>query len=205
VSGCTQSDLARVVPRLNQCSPATLAVRPPQVDFELVLRRPIETAPSASNHDRSTETYGLNSTPHTPAPTKPCARATIDCMTFPAPVPEIPAANVDKAAAYYVNTLGFSFDWGDDQGGIAGISRGNCRLFITNRSFREPYGNIGPILLWLNLDSKAEVDELFAQWKAAQAKIVSEPDDKPWKLREFMAADLDGNLIRVFYDFRNDV
>ena len=37
-------------------------------------------------------------------------------MTFPAPVPEIPAANVDKAAAYYVNTLGFTFDWGDDQG-----------------------------------------------------------------------------------------
>src|SRR5713101_8076094 len=96
-------------------------------------------------------------------------------MTFPAPVPEIPAANVDKAVAYYVNTLGFTFDWGDDQGGIAGISRGNCRLFITNRSFRESYGNIGPILFWLNLDSKAEVDELFAQWKAAQAKIVSEP------------------------------
>ena len=96
-------------------------------------------------------------------------------MTFPAPIPEIPAANVDKAAAYYVNTLGFTFDWGDDQGGIAGISRGNCRLFITNRSFRESYGNIGPILFWLNLDSKAEVDELFAQWKAAQAKIVSEP------------------------------
>jgi len=79
---------------------------------------------------------------------------------------------------------------------------GNCRLFITNRSFRESYGNMGPILFWLNLDSKAEVDELFALWKAAHAKIVSEPEDKPWKLREFMAADLDGNLIRVFYDFR---
>ena len=102
----------------------------------------------------------------------------------------------------YVNTLGFTFDWGDDQGGIAGISRGNCRLFITNRSFRESYGNAGPILFWLNLDSKAEVDELFVQWKAAHAKIVSQPEDKPWKLREFMAADLDGNLIRVFYDFR---
>jgi len=126
-------------------------------------------------------------------------------MTFPAAVPEIPAANVDKAAAYYVNSLGFTFDWGDDQGGIAGISRGNCRLFITNRSFRESYGNTGPILFWLNLHSKAEVDELFAQWKAAQAKIVSEPEDKPWKLREFMAADLDGNLIRVFYDFRGDL
>jgi hypothetical protein len=49
---------------------------------------------------------------------------------------------------------------------------------------------MGPVLFWLNLDSKAEVDEFFAQWKAAQAKTVSEPEDKPWKLREFMAADL---------------
>ena len=90
-------------------------------------------------------------------------------MTLPAPVPEIPAANIDKAAGYYVNTLGFTFDWGDDHGGIV------------------------------------EVDELFEQWKAGQARIVSEPEDKPWKLREFMASDLDGNLIRVFYDFRGDM
>jgi hypothetical protein len=81
-------------------------------------------------------------------------------MMFPAPVLEIPVANVDKAAGYYVNMLGFTFDWGD---------------------------------------------ELFAQWKAAQAKIASEPEDKPWMLREFMATDLDGNLIRVFYYFRGDL
>jgi hypothetical protein len=60
-------------------------------------------------------------------------------------------------------------------------------------------------VFWLNLNSKAEVDELFAEWKAANAHIVSEPEDKPWLLREFFAADLDGNLIRVFYDFRRDV
>ena len=126
-------------------------------------------------------------------------------MRFPTPVPEIPADNVDKTVAYYVDKLGFTFDWGDNQGGIAGISRGDCRLFVTNRSFRQSYGNIGPVLFWLNLASKAEVDELFAQWKAKRAKIISEPEDKPWKLREFMAADLDGNLIRVFYDFRHDI
>ena len=51
-----------------------------------------------------------------PGSPRPCAHATINRMTLPAPVPEIPAANVDKAAAYYVNTLGFTFDWGDDQG-----------------------------------------------------------------------------------------
>jgi len=122
-------------------------------------------------------------------------------MTFPAAVPEIPVDDVDKAVAYYVDALGFALDWGDNQGGIAGVSRGNCRLFITNRAFRESYGNLSPVLLWLNLDSKAEVDELFAHWKAACAKIISEPEDKPWKLREFLAADLDDNLIRVFYDF----
>lgn len=134
----------------------------------------------------------------------PRGSATVNPMTFPGAVPEIPAANVDKAAAYYVSALGFTLDWGNDAGGIAGISRGDCRLFITNRSFHESYGNGGPILFWLNLNSKAEVDQLFAEWKATGAKIVSEPADKPWKLREFMVADLDGNLIRVFYDFHND-
>ena len=123
-------------------------------------------------------------------------------MTFPQAVPEIPAANVDNAAAYYVNALGFTHDWGNDEGGIAGVSRGDCRLFITNQPFRDEYGNKGPIVFWLNVNSKAEVDELFAEWKRTNAKFVSEPEDKPWKLREFFAADLDGNLIRVFYDFR---
>jgi len=99
-------------------------------------------------------------------------------MTFPAAVPELP---------------------------VAGISRGDCRLFITNRRFRESYGNMGRMLFWLNLESKAEVDKLFAEWRAAHAKIVSEPEDKPWKLREFMVADPDDNLIRVFYDFRRDL
>src|SRR5262245_9994621 len=125
-------------------------------------------------------------------------------MKFPAAVPEIPAASVDEAVGYYVKTLGFTLDWGDEQGGIAGISRGNCRLFINNRSFRNSYGNEGPLLFWLNLDSKAEVDGLYAEWKATHAKIISEPEDKPWKLREFTASDLEGNLIRVFYDFQRD-
>ena len=64
------------------------------------------------------------------------------------------------------------------------------------------FGKVGMTAI---ANSREEVDELYAEWKAAQAKIVSEPEDKPWKLREFLAADLDGNLIRVFYDFRRDV
>jgi predicted lactoylglutathione lyase len=121
--------------------------------------------------------------------------------TFPQAVPEIPVGNVEHAAAYYVNVLGFSFDWGDDAGGIGGISQGDCRMFLTNAPFRGVDGLKAPVIVWLNLNSKQEVDELFERWKDAGAKILQDVEDKPWKLREFTVADLDGNRLRVFYDF----
>jgi hypothetical protein len=72
---------------------------------------------------------------------------------FPGAVPEIPVSDVDMAAAYYKNQLGFSIGWSGGDGGIAGISKGNCRMFLTNCAFREHYGNAPPVLIWLNLDS----------------------------------------------------
>jgi predicted lactoylglutathione lyase len=119
---------------------------------------------------------------------------------FPGAVPEIPVSDVDTAAAYYKSQLGFSIDWGSEDGGIAGISKGSCRMFLTNRAFREPYGNSAPVLVWLNLNSKQEVDDLYETWSRSEARIVSPPESKPWKLHEFTVADLDGNLFRVFYD-----
>jgi uncharacterized glyoxalase superfamily protein PhnB len=122
---------------------------------------------------------------------------------FPGAVPEIPVRNVDEAAAYYANILEFTIDWGDEGGGIGGISKGQCRLFLTNRTFREQHGNAAPVVIWLNLTSNREVDEVHDHWRGRGARIVSPPESKPWKLHEFTAADLDGNLLRVFHDFRN--
>ena len=123
---------------------------------------------------------------------------------FPGAVPEMPVSDVDAAAAYYQNQLGFSIDWGGADGGIAGISRGSCRMFLTNRAFREHYGNAAPVVVWLNLNSKQDVDDLYNVWSSCQARIVSRPESKPWKLHEFTVADLDGNLLRVFYDFSGE-
>jgi predicted lactoylglutathione lyase len=129
-------------------------------------------------------------------------------MTYelPSAVPEIPVAELGTALAYYQQQLGFSHDWGDESGGgIAGISQGSCRLFLADPAFRERrYGNLAPILVWLNLSSRLQVDDLHDQWSRAGAKIVSPPESKPWKLYEFTAADLDGNVLRVFYDFARE-
>jgi uncharacterized glyoxalase superfamily protein PhnB len=124
---------------------------------------------------------------------------------FPGAVPEIPVADVDQAAAYYRDRLGFTIQWGDeDGGGIGGIWKGGCRLFLTNAAFRKGYGNPGPVVIWLNLNSENEVEALHGDWSRLGARIVSPPESKPWKLHEFTASDLDGNFIRVFYDFRGD-
>ena len=121
---------------------------------------------------------------------------------FPEAVPEVPVSDIDAALEYYGSRLGFNVDWTYREGGcLAGISQGNCRMFLADAAFRSQYGNSGPVLIWLNLDSKDEVDALYGLWRGKQAKIVSPPESKPWRLHEFTAADPDGNLFRVFYDF----
>jgi len=120
---------------------------------------------------------------------------------FPGAVPEIPVSDINKAVAYYKDNLGFKVDWGGEELGLAGISRGHCRMFLANTDYRARYGNVGPVLIWLNLNSKEEVDDLYRLWNSSNVSMVSDPESKPWGLHEFTAADPDGNLFRVFYDF----
>jgi uncharacterized glyoxalase superfamily protein PhnB len=123
---------------------------------------------------------------------------------FPGAVPEIPVTDMNVALDYYQRKLGFNVDWGGADGGIAGISNGHCRIFLTAPDFREQHGNAPPVVIWINLDSKEEVEELYAIWNANGARIIAPPESKPWKLHEFTASDTDGNLFRVFYDFSRD-
>jgi predicted lactoylglutathione lyase len=122
-------------------------------------------------------------------------------MQFPSVCPEVPVVSLVPALAYYRDQLGFAVDWSDEGLGLAGLSRGDTRIFMGAAHYRSHFGTQGPVVLWLNLSSRAEVDALHAQWVAAGAKIMAAPSAKAHKLYEFFAQDVDGNAFRVFYDF----
>lgn len=122
-------------------------------------------------------------------------------MQFPPMCPEIPVVDLAAAVAYYRDQLGFNIDWAEEESGFAGVSRGATRMFLTTLAFRSHDDFRGPIVLWLNLDSRAEIDALHDEWARAGAIITDPPEAKPYKLYEFYAKDADGNFFRVFYDF----
>ena len=122
-------------------------------------------------------------------------------MRLPPACPEVPVAELGPSLKYYNDSLGFSIDWSDEGLGLAGLSQGDSRLFMSSAQYRAGQPHNGPIVVWLNLSSRAEVDDLHAHWCATGARIAAPPATKPWKLYEFLANDLDGNVLRVFYDF----
>jgi len=123
-------------------------------------------------------------------------------MRIPPVCPEIPVSDLNAALAYYRDRLGFTIDWSNEEIGLAGLSRGDTRLFMTTADYRSAMGNKGPILLWLNLGNREEIDALHAEWAAAGARIDAAPEAHDYnKLYEFFAEDLDGNHFRIFYDF----
>ena len=120
---------------------------------------------------------------------------------LPAAVPEIPVFDIFAATGYYRDRLGFNLDWLEADIVLAGVSRGQCRLFLAGPAFREACNNAMPVMIWLNLGSKSEVDALHRAWSETGAILLSAPESKSFGLHEFTAADLDGNRFRVFHDF----
>jgi hypothetical protein len=96
-------------------------------------------------------------------------------------------ANVDGAAAYDINAMG-STSIGTTKAALQ-VSHGKSQTVYLQSLFPKFLRRYRHILLGLNIESKAEVTGCSHSAKVAQVKIVSEPGDKPWKLREFMPAD----------------
>jgi predicted lactoylglutathione lyase len=119
-------------------------------------------------------------------------------VRLPPAVPELPVADVASATDAYTRQMGFAVDWRYEDF-LAGISRDDARIFLRRRTPQEASERYC-VLIWLNLDSSAEVDQLCQEWTTRGVKIVEELMTTPYNLRQFVAEDVDGNRFRVFHD-----
>jgi hypothetical protein len=118
-------------------------------------------------------------------------------MRLPAPVPELPVSDIQAAADVYARQMAFTVDW-TYEGALAGISRDDARIFLRRRTPGE--GETATI--WLNMASSDEVDRLHEEWRERGVSMLEELETTPYNLRQFVARDLDGNRLRVFFDLR---
>lgn len=109
---------------------------------------------------------------------------------FARAIPQLPVHDVRKTQEYYRDVLGFHIDWTWGENAYGAVSRDGTTLFLCNVGDDE----ISRACLVINV---TEVDVLCAEWKAKGAKIVEEPEDKPWGLREFTVQDLNGHCFRI--------
>jgi predicted lactoylglutathione lyase len=119
-------------------------------------------------------------------------------MRLPNPVPDFPVSDIQASSAFYETKMGFSVDWTYEDA-LAGISKDATRIFLRRKTEQEEERGYN-VLVWLNLDSPLEVEQLFEEWKRSGVPIVDDLETKPWNLREFTARDPDGNRFRVFHD-----
>lgn len=119
-------------------------------------------------------------------------------MKLPSPVPEFPVSDLQASSAFYEKRMGFSIDW-TYENFFAGLSKDATRIFLRRRTEQEEEQGYS-VLVWLNLDSPSEVDQLYEEWKRSGVRITGELETKPYNLREFTAQDPDGNRFRVFHD-----
>ena len=95
-------------------------------------------------------------------------------------------ANLDAALKYYTDVFGFAekFRFGD----YAGIELGEISLHLSSHNARNrPVGG-GNVYVFCD-----EVDSYYADLKKKGARLLSEPKDYPYGMRDFAAVDLDGN------------
>jgi uncharacterized glyoxalase superfamily protein PhnB len=105
--------------------------------------------------------------------------------TFGPPVPELPVADVERAQQHYQDALGFKFAWLQPGSEIGAVSRGNVVIF-----FRRRLEQFEPAVHWM---FSPDIDATYDELRSSGARIIEPLEKKPWGLRQFTVADIDGN------------
>lgn len=108
---------------------------------------------------------------------------------FARAVPQLPVANVPETQRFYRDVLGFKIDWTWGENNYGAVSRDHTELYLIADT--PPFH---PVTCMINVTA---IDPLCEEWRANGAKILSEPEDKPWGLREFTVEDNNGHRFRI--------
>ena len=108
------------------------------------------------------------------------------------PVPELPVADVERAQQHYRDALGFEIGWLYPDKEIGAVSRGDVVIFFRRK--RPPFE---PAVHWV---FAADIDASYRELESSGAHIVEPLEKKPWGLRQFTVADVDGNRFYFHHD-----
>ena len=108
------------------------------------------------------------------------------------PVPELPVADVERAQQHYRDALGFEIGWLDPEKDIGAVSRGDVVIF-----FRRRHPPFEPAVHWVFAE---DIDATYRELQTSGANIVAPLETKPWGLRQFTVADVDGNCFYFHHD-----
>jgi uncharacterized glyoxalase superfamily protein PhnB len=118
------------------------------------------------------------------------AKPSSDARQFFQAAPVLHVPHPAKAAAYYRDVLGFTCDFGAEEGaGYSVAWRENAAVHFL-RGQPTPVGV--HLFFWVG-----DIDALHAEFQQRGAKIISSPANQPYGLREMEVRDLNG--IRLIF------
>lgn len=108
------------------------------------------------------------------------------------PVPELPVSDVERAQQHYRDALGCEIGWLEPDRSIGSVSRGKFVIFLRKRN--PPFE---PAVHWVFAE---DLDASYRELESAGANIVEPLELKPWGMRQFTVADVDGNRFYFHHD-----
>ncbi len=104
--------------------------------------------------------------------------------------PILPARNMESSIAFY-QRLGFLCEPYEDGSHYAFLSRDGHSLHLGRMEGAEFTFNPGGVYFVIE-----DVDVYFNEIAARGVTVIHEPEDKPWRMREFAISDPDETLLR---------
>ena len=113
--------------------------------------------------------------------------------------PVLHVSDVDASIRFYVDRLGFTCPWRNDNDGVAQVERQGCALVLAN-TWPEKVGK-GLMFISLNSEPKAQIATIDALRVEFEAKGASVREGS-WGYRLLVVDDPDGN--QLFFNYPSD-